>query len=113
MTAEDSSIRVEREGRVALVVLDRPDRLNAIGTPMLSALDTIIAALAADGDVGAVVVAGEGKAFSAGADIAEMAGFDGPLDFSAFIEHMTDVYDRLERLPKPTAAAIAGISRGR
>ena len=105
-------MRVDRRDAVAIVTLDRPDRLNAIGTPTLHELDGVITEIAADAAVGSVVVTGEGKAFSAGADISEMSSFDGPYAFSAFIELMTDVYDRVERLPKPTIAAINGVAFG-
>jgi enoyl-CoA hydratase len=105
-------MRVTHEGRVAVVTLDRPDKLNAIGAHTLRDLDGVITALESDSGVGAVVITGDGKAFSAGADIAEMSSFDHPHDFSVFIELMTDVYDNIERLPKPSIAAINGIAFG-
>jgi enoyl-CoA hydratase len=106
-------LRVERiEGAVAVIVLTRPDRLNAIGTDTLLALDAALADLAADDTVHAFVVTGEGRAFSAGADIDELAGLDGAAGFAEFLRRFTDVLDRLEQHPKPSVAAIDGAALG-
>ena len=59
-----------------------------------------------------LVVSGEGKAFSAGADIKEFAALAGPVEFRAFIERLETVLRRLERLPKPSIAAVNGMAFG-
>jgi enoyl-CoA hydratase len=105
-------MRVDHANRVSIITLDRPEKLNAIDSATLHDLDAVMTELGADSGVGAVVITGEGKAFSAGADIAAMSSFDGPHDFSAYIELMTDVYEHIERLPKPTIAAINGVALG-
>src|SRR2546429_4879356 len=106
------TVEVDRDGRVAVLTLNRPDRLNAIGTPTLEQLAAILADLAADEEVGALVVTGKGKAFSAGADIAEFSAFQRPAEFAAFIQRFTDTYARLQQLPKPSVAAINGMAFG-
>ena len=69
------SILTERHDGVALIVLNRPDKLNALSFGLVRELDHELAALAADDAVSVVVLTGAGdKAFSAGADIHEMAG---------------------------------------
>jgi enoyl-CoA hydratase/carnithine racemase len=69
------SIVTERHDGVALIVLNRPDKLNALSFGLVRELDHELAALAADDAVSVVVLTGAGdKAFSAGADIHEMAG---------------------------------------
>src|SRR6476661_5093640 len=99
-------LRVERrDGAIAVVTLSRPDRLNAIGT------DTLVALEAAVG-VRAFVVAGEGRLFCAGADIDELSGLDGAAGFARFVRAFTDVLDRLEQHPKPSVAAIDGAALG-
>jgi enoyl-CoA hydratase len=108
----DDAITVESDGRVALLTLNRPARLNAIGTPTLECLDAALADLAANDDVGALVITGAGKAFSAGADIAEFSAFQRPAEFAAFIHHFTDTYGQLQQLPKPSVAAINGMAFG-
>jgi enoyl-CoA hydratase/carnithine racemase len=106
-------LRVEkRDGAIAVVTLSRPDRLNAIGTDTLVALDAALIALASDDRVRAFVVTGEGRAFCAGADIGELSGLDGAAGFARFVHTFTDVLDRLEAHPKPSVAAIDGAALG-
>jgi enoyl-CoA hydratase len=106
-------LRVERSGdAIAVVTLTRPDRLNAIGTDTVAALDAALTTLEADDSVRAFVVNGEGRAFCAGADIDELAGLDGAAGFARFVRAFTDVLDRLERHPKPSVAAIDGAAFG-
>jgi enoyl-CoA hydratase len=106
-------VRLERgDDRVAVLTLDRPAQLNAIGSPTLGELGGVLDQLEGDEAVGAVVVAGEGKAFSAGADVAELDGLDGPRAFARFVRRFTDTYGRLARLPQPTIAAIHGAALG-
>jgi enoyl-CoA hydratase len=107
------ALRVERPGDgIAVVTLTRPDRLNAIGTDTLAALDAALTELEADASVRAFVVTGEGRAFCAGADIDELARLDGAAGFARFVRAFTDVLDRLERNPKPSVAAIDGAAFG-
>ena len=105
-------LTVERDGGVAVVTLRNPAQLNALGTAMIAALDDAITTVAGDPEVRIVVVTGEGKAFSAGADIKEFGALAGPLEFRAFIEELETMLRRLERLPKPSIAAVNGIAFG-
>jgi enoyl-CoA hydratase len=109
---DDSVLTVERDGGVAVIVLRRPTQLNALGTAMVAALDDALTAVADDPAVRVLVVSGEGKAFSAGADIKEFAALAGPVEFRAFIERLETVLRRLERLPKPSIAAVNGMAFG-
>jgi enoyl-CoA hydratase len=105
-------VRVERFDRVTVLTLDRPDRLNAVSTPLVAALAAAVADIAADPTVGAVVVTGAGKAFSAGADIAEFSAFERPSEFAAFVGRMSTAYASLQALPQPSVAAINGVALG-
>ena len=106
-------LRVERrEGAIGVVTLSRPDRLNAIGTDTLAALDAALVDLESDDDVRAFVITGEGRAFCAGADIGELSGLEGAAGFARFVRTFTDVLDRLEQHPKPSIAAIHGAALG-
>jgi len=105
-------VRVEHTGRVTVVTLTRPERLNAIDTPTVEALGAAIAELSRSDDVGALVVTGEGRAFSAGADISELATFERPAAFTEFIGRLADAYDALARLSVPSVAAINGMALG-
>jgi enoyl-CoA hydratase len=108
-----NALRVERpDGAIAVVTLTRPDRLNAIGSDTLTELDAALTDLDADDTVRAFVITGEGKAFSAGANIDELSGLDGAAGFARFVRFFTDVLDRLEQFPKPSIAAIDGVALG-
>src|SRR5581483_8859586 len=67
-------LRVRTEGRVAYVTMDRPDTRNAFNPALIAELHRTFEALAADTSVRAVVLSGEGKVFSGGADITWMRG---------------------------------------
>ena len=105
-------VQVERDGRVAVVALDRPQQLNAIGGEVLRRLARVLDELAVDGGVGALVITGNGRAFSAGADIAEFGALEDADEFRSWIEQFTATYDQVERFPKPTVAAIDGVALG-
>src|SRR5580704_19073298 len=68
-------ILTERLDAVAVITLDRPDKLNALSYPLVRELDEALSQYEADDDIKAVILTGAGdRAFSAGADIHEMAG---------------------------------------
>ena len=105
-----SLITLERDGAVAIIRLDRDEKLNAISSAMERELST---ALAAD-DVRtsrAVVIAGTGRAFSAGADITEFADRD-PEAILRYYRETGNVYEEFASLPQATVAAIHGYCLG-
>jgi 2-(1,2-epoxy-1,2-dihydrophenyl)acetyl-CoA isomerase len=63
------TIAIERRGPVAILTLNRPDRLNAINRAMMADVPAAVAALKADDEVRALVVTGAGRGFCAGADL--------------------------------------------
>jgi enoyl-CoA hydratase/carnithine racemase len=102
-------IRVERrDGRVAVVRLDNPP-LNALSTALLDRLAGAFDDLAAAGDVHAVVVAGGGKAFAAGADIAELGGAEAARAVAGAFRRALDA---VAAFPRPVIAAIGGYALG-
>jgi enoyl-CoA hydratase len=109
---DEALVTLEQEAGVAAIVLRRPAQLNALGTSTIEALDDAIRTAAEDPAARVIVVSGEGKAFSAGADIKEFGALAGPIEFRAFIERLETVLRRLERLPKPSIAAVNGIAFG-
>ncbi|MCC6640441.1 MAG: enoyl-CoA hydratase/isomerase family protein [Deltaproteobacteria bacterium] len=104
-------VRLERRGAVALLTLDRPQVLNALDRATLEALRAHAVTLAGDASLRAVVVTGEGRAFAAGADIAEMRGLDA-LGGAAFSRLGHEALAALEALAVPTIAAVNGFALG-
>lgn len=100
-----------RDG-VALVRLARPEKLNAIDARMVAELRAVLEAARGDESVRVLVVTGTGRAFSAGADIAELAGLAGPPEFERFIEAIQTAFAALEELPIPAVAALNGLAHG-
>jgi enoyl-CoA hydratase/carnithine racemase len=103
-------VDLRREGDVCVLTLRRPEKLNAISTEVERALG---AALDDDRvrESRSLVLAGEGRAFSAGADIAELQDRD-PGAIIAYYRDTGAVYERFARLPIPTLVAIHGYCLG-
>jgi enoyl-CoA hydratase len=104
----------ERRGAVALLTLNRPDKLNAINAPLIEALDAALDAAEADEAVRAIVVAGAGRAFSAGFDL-DMGLGDGkpdPADVRRALVNDFRIILRFWDSPKPTIAAVHGYCLG-
>ena len=99
-------------GPVAVLTLNRPDRLNAIGSDVLGLLAAAVAAAAADDRVRALVIAGAGRAFCAGADLTEIEALPDARAFRGFIARMAEVYQLISDCPKPSVAALHGVAFG-
>jgi 2-(1,2-epoxy-1,2-dihydrophenyl)acetyl-CoA isomerase len=101
-------VRVERDGPVYEVVLSRPDRLNALTADMVAQLH---AALDQVGDARALLLWGEGRAFSAGRDLSEAQ--PGEEDAARVLRELFHpLFLRLYRCPIPTVAAVQGACLG-
>ncbi len=104
-------VHLEVKSGVALVTVDRPDALNAINRELLAEFDSTIDAVVSNPEIRAFVVTGAGRAFIAGADIAEMKSMT-PLEAEAFSASAHRIFARLEELPIPTIAAVNGFALG-
>ena len=105
------SVRKEVRGAVALVTISRPEALNALDSATLVGLRDTCAELAGDAALRALVLTGEGRAFAAGADIAEMREM-APLDAERFSRLGHEACAALEALAIPTIAAVGGVALG-
>jgi enoyl-CoA hydratase/carnithine racemase len=105
-----SVIEVARDGEVAVIRLNRPEKLNAISTEVERALHKALVSEDVRAS-GAMIVAGEGRAFSAGADISEFEDRS-PEDVLRYYHDTGGVYEELAALPQPTIAAIHGYCLG-
>lgn len=104
---------VDDINRVALITINRADKLNALNYALLSELDQVLDEVASDDRVRALVITGAGsKAFVAGADISEIAGLDGHDDGVEFARRGQRVFSKIERLLVPVIMAINGYALG-
>ncbi len=102
-----------RDGTVARVTLNRPERRNALDAAMWRALAAAMEKFAADGSVRCVVLSGAGDSFGAGADIAEFERERGtPAQAEAYGRMMVAALDAIRLCPHPTLAAIKGACMG-
>lgn len=107
-----SSIRVEREGHLATVTVNRPEKLNALDFETIAELHRAFDELSATEDVGAIVLTGAGeKAFVAGADIGGLVGQD-VFRGKRNAQHGQALTLAIESSPKPVLVAINGFALG-
>jgi enoyl-CoA hydratase/carnithine racemase len=106
---DDGRIRFEQDGRIGVLTLDRPAKLNAATRSMSAELLELIPRIDEDPSVRAVVVTGAGdRAFSVGSDVGELDAYDGPWHF----RNRRDYCDALRGLRTPVIAAINGYAYG-
>jgi enoyl-CoA hydratase/carnithine racemase len=97
---------------VLTLSLDRPERRNAIDAELAGALREAFEAAADDSAVRAVILTGAGKAFSAGGDLSRFERDWDPREFRHDSHRLTQLITLVERLEKPTVAAINGVATG-
>lgn len=108
------TIRVEKDGRIAVLTFARPKVLNAFDPVLVRETTAALHQLGADQDVHAIIVTGEGRAFSAGFDMkaSAAAGPYGPEDWRRVLEADFDFIMAFWDCPKPTIAAVHGYCIG-
>jgi enoyl-CoA hydratase len=97
--------------RIATITVNRPDKLNALNDALMRELGAAMDEAIARSDVGAVLLTGAGRAFVAGADIAELAD-QSAVEGKARAERGQRTFRKFEQSPKPTLAAINGFALG-
>ena len=108
------TILYEVTGPLALLSLNRPDKLNAISPLMVEELNQALDAAEANDQVRAIILSGQGRAFSAGFDL-DTEEDDDPAGDSALREELTGDFELIMRFwdsPKPTIAAVHGYCLG-
>lgn len=104
----------DAEEGIAAVTLNRPDRLNAITTTMITELERVVAAVDADPALRAVVLTGAGRGFSAGLDLQAQGTAPGADDVRPTVagfmwqDHLATLHERIHRSRKPWIAAVNG-----
>jgi 2-(1,2-epoxy-1,2-dihydrophenyl)acetyl-CoA isomerase len=107
-----SVVLLEQRGRVALITLNRPESLNSFNDELRAGLLAALRSAAADAAVGAVVLTGAGRAFSAGADLKATATVDGREVERQINDEYGASLREIARMPKPVIAAVGGLMSG-
>ena len=109
----DEHVRYERIGRVALLTINRPERLNALTAATARRMWALLDEVAADDAVRAVVLTGAGRGFCAGADLKDLGGYDGERDRDwGSPRGAMDFAVRMRALPQPSICAVNGVAAG-
>jgi enoyl-CoA hydratase len=102
-------VLVERDGAIAVVLLNRPKQLNALSDELMTVLVDTLEELDRDDTIRSIVLGGGERAFAAGADIAQLAQST-PIEMYA--QRRVDQWDRIRALRTPLVAAVSGFCLG-
>ena len=106
------NLLLEKKENVAVVRINRPEKMNALNATTLDELRQIFISLRNDESVSVIILTGSGeKAFVAGADITEINKLD-MISAKAFSEKGQEIYYSLENMNKPVIAAVNGFALG-
>jgi enoyl-CoA hydratase/carnithine racemase len=114
-TADTPVLLRERDGDVAILVLNRPEARNSLSEALLVTLSDSLSELAADRTVRAVVLAANGPAFCSGHDLKELTGRRGDADggrayFRQIMTSCSAMMQQIVNLPQPMIAAVQGVA---
>ena len=102
-------VRTERDGSIAVVLLNRPQQLNALSGELMDALVSTLRELDEDEGVRCIVLGGDERAFAAGADVGELAEATA---ISLYESRRIDQWDAIRALRTPLVAAVSGYCLG-
>ena len=111
-TESFKTILYEKKNSIAIITMNRPDKLNAVNTTMYKELDKVFSQIEVDQDIRAVILTGSGeKAFCAGADLEEL-DFDNLKESTEYIAIDARAFRQLENIPQPVITAVNGAAIG-
>jgi 2-(1,2-epoxy-1,2-dihydrophenyl)acetyl-CoA isomerase len=108
------SLIVQRERGLATLLLNRPERLNALDPELVVSLKSALQQVAGDAEVAAVVIGGQGRAFCAGGDLAWAAAYPGGVQAGLHVlaGEFHQAILEIREMRKPVIASIAGVAAG-
>jgi len=104
-------LQIKKNEGIALVTISRPKAMNALNTHFFEEMDQAVASFREDSELRAIIITGEGKAFVAGADIAEMQ-YKTSEEASDFARKGQNTFASFSKLNVPVIAAINGFALG-
>ncbi len=109
---EYQNLILEKDGKIAIVKINRPDKLNALNAATMEEIKQVFLSLRNDESVYVIILTGSGeKAFVAGADIKELNSLD-MISAKAFAEMGQEIFYSIENMNKPVIAAVNGFALG-
>ena len=109
----DAPILLQRDGAIARLTLNRPDRLNSLTLEMLGELSDALTEIEHDETTRAVVLTGTGRGFCAGQDLTDHEAIDDTRAIRSVVErHYNPVIRQIRSLTQPVIAAVNGIAAG-
>jgi enoyl-CoA hydratase/carnithine racemase len=107
------AVYTERRGSIVSVVLNRPEKLNAVTAGMIRALHDALAMSQRDPDAAVIMLRGEGRAFCSGDDVSELAGASSdPIQQTELVNVLQGVTRHIMLGPKPVIAVVQGWAVG-
>lgn len=108
-----SSLLVNTENHICTITINRPDKLNALNKTVIEELSVALDQVYSDSNIHSALITGSGpKAFVAGADISEFSSLDAEGGKALAQRGQTQVFDKIEKSPKPIIAAVNGFALG-
>ncbi|MCR2821945.1 enoyl-CoA hydratase [Lederbergia panacisoli] len=106
-----SYLSLIKDGNAAIITINRPPA-NALSSGLIQEIGNLLDQLKEDSEVRAILLHGEGRFFSAGADIKEFTGIANGEEFSKLAVNGQEIFEQIENFPKPIIAAIHGAALG-
>lgn len=104
---------LEKDEHIAILTVNRPDKLNALNKETIESLNSHLNAVKNNDDIRVLIITGSGtKAFVAGADIAELANLNSNEGAELAARGQNLLFDFVEQMPKPVIAAVNGFALG-
>ena len=108
---EFENILFEIKDRIAIITMNRPKAMNALNSATLNDLSKALDEIESNSEIKGVILTGTGKAFVAGADISQMAGYDTE-QAGQYMGSAQKIFNRMEGIAKPFLAAVNGYALG-
>lgn len=108
----EQSIIVEIKNSIAIITLNRPNVFNSFNREMALLMQSVLDECSTNKNLRCIYITGNGKAFSAGQDIAELTSENPPTISQILVEHYNPIVNRLREIELPVVCAINGVAAG-